>query len=328
MTHDANRSEETTAASFTRSSATTSEAASYRCSGITRDNGRPCKRLGHRLDEEGRRWCGTHGADAHIKSPVPCAGLGTDGTHCRKTADVITIVDGVDHTLCSFHDDLYRDLGTIRAPGGYAKARHDARLALADEDEELTAAAELDESTVLDLLRARLTGLGMKTTKAVEGVLKDGLAAKKYINVTCKGCGKRSRHSIADISTRLATVKLIATELTPELNDQAAPARDVDLHELSTAQLRSAAFPEREEWITSFHRSGNLGSKVDWVLSIHERWKAGGILGEKQKTEAAAALADMKAIHSMLAPVAELSFAGERKGPWLTTPKPEPATAD
>jgi hypothetical protein len=69
------------------------------------------------LDEEGRRWCGTHGADAHIKSPVPCAGLATDGKHCRKTADVITIVDGVDHTLCSFHDELYRDLGTIRAPG-------------------------------------------------------------------------------------------------------------------------------------------------------------------------------------------------------------------
>ena len=71
----------------------TGEAASYRCSGVTRDNGRACRRLGHRLENDGRRWCGTHGADAHIKSPVPCAGLGTDGMHCRKTADVITIVD-------------------------------------------------------------------------------------------------------------------------------------------------------------------------------------------------------------------------------------------
>ena len=182
---------------------------------------------------------------------------------------------------------------------------------------------------MLDLLRARLTGLGVKTTKAVEGVIKDGLAAKKYINVTCKGCGKRSRHSIADLSTRLATVKLIATELTPpELSDQAARVGDVDLRELSTAQLRSAAFPEREKWITSFHRSGNLGAKVDWVRSIHERWKAGGILSEKQKAEATAALADMKAIHAMLAPVAELSFAGEHKGPWLTPRKPEPAPTD
>ena len=111
----------------------TSEAASYRCSGVTRDNGRPCRRLGHRVDEEGRRWCGTHGADAHIKSPVPCAGLGADGKHCRKTADVITIVDGVDHTLCSFHDELYRDLGTIRTPRGYGKARHDTRLVKAED---------------------------------------------------------------------------------------------------------------------------------------------------------------------------------------------------
>ena len=266
MTAERDSREELIAAGFIRDSLETSEASSYRCSGVTRDNGRPCRRLGHRVDEEGRRWCGTHGADAHIKSPVPCAGLATDGKHCRKTADVITIVDGVDHTLCSFHDELYRDLGTIRTPGGYAKARHDARLVKAEEDEELEAAAELDESTVLDLLRARLTGLGVKTTKAVEGVIKDGLAAKKYINVTCKGCGKRSRHSIADLSTRLATVKLIATELTPpEPSDQAAPAGDVDLRELSTAQLRSAAFPEREQWITSFHRSGNLGAKVEWV---------------------------------------------------------------
>lgn len=71
-----------------------------------------------------------------------------------------------------------------------------------------------------------------------------------------------------------------------------------------------------------------MGARVDWVLSIHERWKAGGILSEKQKTEATAALADMKAIHSMLARVAELSFAGEHKGPWLTPRKPEPAPAD
>ena len=137
MADEQDSSEEAIVASFTRSSATTSEAASYRCSGVTRDNGRPCKRLGHRLDKEGRRWCGTHGADAHIKSPVPCAGLATDGKHCRKTADVITIVDGVDRTLCSFHDELYRDLGTIQTPTGYAKARHEARLAKVEEDEEL-----------------------------------------------------------------------------------------------------------------------------------------------------------------------------------------------
>jgi hypothetical protein len=66
----------------------------------------------------------------------------------------------------------------------------------AEEAEEQKAAAELDESTVLDLLRARLTGLGVKTMKAVEGLIRDGLAAEKYINVTCKGCGKRSRHSL------------------------------------------------------------------------------------------------------------------------------------
>ena len=244
----------------------TSEASSYRCSGSPATTVAPARGLGTVWTREGRRWCGTHGADAHIKSPVPCAGLATDGKHCRKTADVITIVDGVDHTLCSFHDELYRDLGTILTPGGYAKAKHEARLTQAEEDEELQATAEVDESTVLDLLRARLTGLGANTTKAVEGVIKDGLAAKKYINVTCKGCGKRSRHSIADLSTRLATVKLIATELMPELNDQAAPAGNVDLREFSTAQLRSAAFPERERWTTSFHRSGNLGAKVDWVL--------------------------------------------------------------
>ena len=297
MTAERDSREELIAAGFMRDSLERSEASSYRCSGVTRDNGRPCKRLGHRLDNEGRRWCGTHGADAHIKSPVPCAGLATDGKHCRKTADVITIVDGVDHTLCSFHDELYRDLGTIRTPGGYAKARHDARLVKAEEDEELQAAAELDESTVLDLLRARLTGLGVKTTKAVEGVIKDGLAAKKYINVTCKGCGKRSRHSIADLSTRLATVKLIATELTPELSDQAAPAGDVDLRELSTAQLRSAVFPERERWITDFSRSGNLGAKVEWVQEIHRRWQAGSIVSQKQLSEAKSALADMQAIH-------------------------------
>ena len=84
--------EELIAAGFMRDSLETREASSYRCSGVTRDNGRPCKRLGHRLDNEGRRWCGTHGADDHIKSPVPCAGLATDGKHCRKTADVIAIV--------------------------------------------------------------------------------------------------------------------------------------------------------------------------------------------------------------------------------------------
>ena len=226
MTVERDSREELIAAGFTRDPLEPSEASTYRCSGVTRDHGRPCKRLGHRVDEEGRRWCGTHGADAHIKSPVPCAGLATDGRHCRKTADVITIVDGVDHTLCSFHDDLYRDLGTIRTPRGYGKARQDARLAKGEEDEELKAAVELDESTVLDLLRARLAGLGVKTSKAVEGVIKDGLAAKKFINVTCKGCGKRSRHSIADIGTRLATVKLIASELTPpETNRPVTSAR-------------------------------------------------------------------------------------------------------
>jgi hypothetical protein len=319
MTAERDSREELIAAGLIRDSLETSEASSYRCSGVTRDNGRPCRRLGHRVDEEGRRWCGTHGADARIKSPVPCAGLATDGKHCRKTADVITIVDGVDHTLCSFHDELYRDLGTIRTPRGYGKAKQDARLVKGEQDEELQAVAELDESTVLDLLRARLTGLGVRTTKAVEEVIKDGLAAKKYINVTCKGCGKRSRHSIADISTRLATVKLIATELTPpEQRDQATPAGDVDLRQLSTAQLRSAAFPERERWITDFSRRGNLGAKVEWVQQIHERWKTGGIVSEKQKTEAKSALADMQAIASMLAPLKGLSFAEEHRGPMLT----------
>ena len=86
---------------------------------------------------------------------------------------------------------------------------------MAEENEELQAAAELDESTVLDPLRARFDGAGHEDDEGVEGVIKDGLAAKKYINVTYKGCGRWSRHSIADLSTRPATVKLIATELTP-----------------------------------------------------------------------------------------------------------------
>ena len=276
MTAKQDSREELIAAGFTRDSLKTSEASSYRCSGVTRDNGRPCRRLGHRLDEEGRRWCGTHGTDAHIKSPVPCAGLATDGKHCRKTADMITIVDGVDHTLCSFHDELYRDLGTIRTPGGYAKARHDARLAKAEEGEELKAAAELDESTVLDLLRARLTGLGVKTTKAVEGVIKDGLAAKKYINVTCKGCGKRSRHSIADISTRLATVKLIASELTPpETNGPVPSATSTSCPSITTAQLWSAANPNARV-DPEFHRSSNLAAKVEWVAQIHDAGRPAG----------------------------------------------------
>ena len=304
----------------------TSEASSYRCSGVTRVNGRPCKRLGHRLDEEGRRWCGTHGADAHIKSPVPCAGLGTDGTHCRKTADVITIVDGVDRTLCSFHDELYRDLGTIRTPRGYAKARHDARLAMAEEGEGLEIAADLDESTVLDLLRARLTGLGVKTTRAVEGVIKDGLAAKKDINVTCKGCGKRSRHSIADLSTRLATVKLIATELTPPEPGPVHPGGfDLSDPNITTAQLWAASNSSKTEWVQRFHRDNNLASKIEWVVQIHERWKASRIISEKQLAEAKEALSDMQAIHKLLAPVAELSFAKEHRGPRLAPRKAEQA---
>ena len=290
MTAERDSREELIAAGFMRDSLETSEASSYRCSGVTRDNGRPCRRLGHRLDNEGRRWCGTHGADAHIKSPVPCAGLATDGKHCRKTADVITIVDGVDHTLCSFHDELYRDLGTIRTPGGYAKARHEARLAIAEEDEELKAAGELDESTVLDLLRARLTGLGVKTTKAVEGVIKDGLAAKKYINVTCKGCGKRSRHSIADLSTRLATVKLIANELTPpEPSASSIPAPSIS--PTRTSPPRNSGQPpilRRRSGCSDFHRDNNLASKIEWVVEIHERWKASRIVSEKQLDEATA----------------------------------------
>ena len=172
-----------------------------------------------------------------------------------------------------------------------------------EEDEELEAAAELDESTVLDLLRARLTALGVKTTKAVEGVIKDGLAAKKYVNVTCKGCGKRSRHSIADMSTRLATVKLIATELTPELSDRAAPLGDVDLRGLSTAQLQSAVFPERERWITDFQpqrqpgRQSRVGPRRSGGAGRPEASSA-----RDSSTEAKSALADMQAIHGMLAP--------------------------
>jgi hypothetical protein len=69
-------------------------------------------------------------------------------------------------------------------------------------------------------------------------------------------------------------VKLIATELTPpEPSGHVPPVGDVDLRELSTRQLLSAAFPEREKWVTTFHRSGNLGAKVDWVLEIHQRCK-------------------------------------------------------
>jgi hypothetical protein len=236
---------------------------------------------------------------------------------------VITIVDGVDHTLCSFHDELYRDLGTIRTPRGYGKARQDARLAKAqEEDEELKAAAELEESTVLDLLRARLTGLGVKTTKSVEGVIKDGLTAKKFINVTCKGCGKRSRHSIADINTRLATVKLIANELTPPEPGPVHPgAFDLSDPSITTAQLLSAANPSREYWIQKFHRSNNLASKVEWVVQIHERWKAGGIVSEKQLAEAKEALSDMQAIRRLTAPLERLSFAEEHRGPRLTPRK-------
>lgn len=330
VTKDDNVREETAAVMLIRDFARPSDATSYRCSGVTRDNGRPCKRLGHRVDEEGRRWCGTHGADAHIKSPVPCAGLATDGKHCRKRADVITIVDGVDRALCSFHDELYRDLGRIRTPGGYGKARQDARVLGGEQDEELQAAAELNEWTVLDLLRARLTGLGVKTSKAVEGVIKDGLAAKKFINVTCKGCGKRSRHPVADISTRLATVKLIASELTPPEANRTVTSAVFDLSDpsITTAQLWSAANPSREYWVQKFHRSNNLAAKVEWVASIHERWKASGIVSEKQLAEAKEALDDMRAIHKLLAPVAELSFAGEHKRPRLTPRKTQPASAD
>ena len=318
MTAERDSREELIAAGFMRDSLQTSEASSYRCSGVTRDNGRPCKRLGHRLDNEGRRWCGTHGADAHIKSPVPCAGLAIDGKHCRKTADVITIVDGVDHTLCSFHDELYRDLGTIRTPRGYAKARHEARLAIAQDDEELKTAGELDESTVLDLLRARLTGLGVKTTKAVEGVIKDGLEAKKYINVTCKGCGKRSRHSVADLSTRLATVKLIANELTPPEPGLVHPgAFDLSDPNITTAQLWAACNSSKAEWVQHFHRDNNLASKIEWVVEIHERWKASRIVSEKQLDEARRALADLQAIRKLTAPLAELSFANEHRGRML-----------
>ena len=148
---------------------------------------------------------------------------------------------------------------------------------MTEEDEELKAAAELDESTVLDLLRARLTGLGVKTTKAVEGVIKDGLAAKKYINVTCKGCGKRSRHSIADLSTRLATVKLIANELTPPEPGPVHPgAFDLSDPNITTAQLWAASNSSKAEWVQRFHRENNLASKVEWVVQIHGRWKASG----------------------------------------------------
>ena len=36
----------------------------------------------------------------------------------------------------------------------------------------------------------------------------------------------------------------------------------------------------------------------------------------------------MQAIHKLLAPVAELSFDSQHKGPWLSPRKPEPAPTD
>ena len=160
-------------------------------------------------------------------------------------------------------------------------------------------------------------------------MIKDGLAAKKYINVTCKGCGKRSRHSIADLSTRLATVKLIATELTPPEPGPVHPgAFDLSDPNITTAQLWAASNSSKAEWVQRFHRDNNLASKIEWVVQIHERWKASGIVSEKQLAAAKDALADLQAIRKLTAPLAELSFAGERKGPWLTPRKPESATAD
>ena len=179
---------------------------------------------------------------------------------------------------------------------------------------------------MLDLLRARLTGLGVKTTKAVEGVIKDGLAAKKYINVTCKGCGKRSRHSIADLSTRLATVKLIATELTPPEPGPVHPgAFDLSDPNITTAQLWAASNSSKAEWVQRFHRDNNLASKIEWVVQIHERWKASRIVSEKQLAEAKEALTDLQAIQKLPAPLGGALLRPPHRGPMLTPRKRDDA---
>lgn len=317
------------------------DATVYVCSGWSKRDGRQCRRLGHRVDDRGLRWCGTHAPpDGTEKERVPCYGLLANGRRCSMAAELLLLVGEDARAVCVYHDRMYRDLGLLRPPPGYSKLRRAERIAKAEEkrleadpeqpvtpEEEEAQLAPAREADFLEMVKRRLAGLGPRTSKAVMRVLEDGLKATRWTNFTCGGCGKRNRVRIDDMGNRLATVKLIATELSlpegasDELLDQ------VDLSEISTAALRSLALPDREQFLRELAPERNAGARVEWLLEVHQRFVAGDPIAPKQLERARKALTDLKSVAKTLEPLLAVSLEPRHHGPRLEGRR-QPAPAE
>jgi hypothetical protein len=304
------------------------------CSGTTR-KGRPCLKIGHRLGNDGLRWCGSHSPPPgeYVRQPFPCGGFDVTGLPCLSAADVVAVHKGDEVALCRFHVGVVDEFGVIRTPSGYGKVKRAERDEAdrpvddrADDVVDDTNGAVLGEpaESIMKRIHARLSGLGAPTTEAIERVITEGLKARRWVTFSCMHCGKRNRVNTADIPTQLATIKVA--------NDLAAPSEtagaggdgswafdpDFDPHDpdVPTRVLISAAFPDREAWILRHHRDGNLGTRITEVLETHRRDAAGMWVREDELERARSDLIGMQQLCELLKPTLGISFTGSS----VTTP--------
>jgi hypothetical protein len=285
------------------------------CSGVSVRDGRACMKIGHRLGEDGRRWCYQHMPDGCIKAPHPCDGLNAAGDACRSTAVEVIQFDGVEHPLCRFHVELADELHVIQTPPGYSKARKAER----EQGEHAIDGGGLEEETsetVMGRIRARLAGLGSDTTEKIVEVLLDGLKATRWVVFNCAKCGARNRMNIADQSTRNATVKLAADlaapDVKPTIGSGGAWAFDeeIDVYDpnVSTRVVAASAFPEREQWLETSRVDGTLAAKCERAADIHCRLREGRHVTEKELAEAKSTAYYVKTVSEQMAPAVGLDF--------------------
>jgi hypothetical protein len=262
------------------------------CAGKTRD-GADCRRLGHRVDNDGVRWCATHSPETYAKQPIQCRGFGSDGIPCRSFAETTVEHEDAITPVCPFHATMHGALGALRTPSGYKPGKPKRLKPPRRPNEVIPDEAPLDEveEELLGSLRLQLRAAGPELGPLILNRLKKMLRSD-------------------NVAANSAAIKILLERLAPVDEGAGVESESLggDISTMTDRQLRAIVFPTPKAWGDVWHRDKNFGSKVEWVIAVQRRHAHGAYVDAEELAEAKKELWHIRHWRTMTEPLADLSF--------------------
>jgi hypothetical protein len=242
------------------------------CAGTNRQGprkGERCRRLGHRRNADGVRWCATHAPETTVKDVIACAGVRSDGSPCATPANEVIHVDGVDRPTCEFHAGLYAETGSLRPISRRTRRRR------AQEERERHGNVNVAGGTVRDRVVATAHGVYDR----MEQVLVAAMSATKIVTFPCKSCGVKNRVEVSDYTNALRSVELMLAKSAATPKDAAAVAFDeaalieIPVAEMDGAQLYRSIFGTRPATVDGWSGKERT-AKVELIVDVSRRMRA------------------------------------------------------